>query len=421
MIETIESARARATSGGVPTAGKKRAAFVITGGLLVLGGVWWASRGGAAPKSPPGGARGSGSPAVPVVAVPAERRDLPVYLDGLGTITAFNTVTVKTRVDGQIVQVAFREGQEVKKGDLLLVVDPRPFEVLLDQAQASLARDQAQLADARLNLERDQDLSVQGILPQQQMDSQRALVQQLQAATQVDQAQIENARLQLAYCRITAPVGGRAGLRLVDEGNVVRAADQNGLLVITQLEPITAVFTLPEDSLPTVARHMTGDPLPVEAWSRDNANRLATGRLLTIDNQIDVSTGTARLKAAFDNKDRALWPNQFVNVRLLLEVRKEQTLVPSAAVQRGSQGVFAYVVKPDQTIEVRPLKVGLTKGGARFPSCATSPATSSTTASSPPWSSTATPPPGWGCPSKRSTTPSTTPSANGRWRPSIWR
>jgi len=363
MIETTESARARALSGGVPTPRKSRTAFVITGGLLVLGAVWWASRGGAAPKSTPGGARGSGSPTVPVVAVPAERRDLPVYLDGLGTITAFNTVTVKTRVDGQIVQVAFREGQEVKKGDLLVVVDPRPFEVLLDQAQASIARDQAQLADARLNLERDKDLSAQGILPQQQMDSQRALVQQLEAATQVDQAQIENARLQLAYCRITAPVGGRVGLRLVDEGNVVRAADQNGLLVITQLEPITAVFTLPEDSLPTVARHMTGDPLPVEAWSRDGRTRLATGRLVTIDNQIDVSTGTARLKAAFDNKDRGLWPNQFVNVRLLVEVRRDQTLVPSAAVQRGSQGVFAYVVKPDQTIEVRPLKVGLTEGG----------------------------------------------------------
>jgi len=363
MIETTEPAQSRALGGGVSTAGKSRTALLITGGLLVLGGVWWASRGGAAPKSPPGGARGSGSPAVPVVAVPAERRDLPVYLDGLGTITAFNTVTIKTRVDGQIVQVAFREGQEVQKGDLLVVVDPRPFEVQLDQAQANAARDQAQLADARLNLERDKDLSAQGILPQQQMDSQRALVQQLEAATKVDQAQIENARLQLAYCRITAPVAGRVGLRLVDEGNVVRAADQTGLLVITQLEPITAVFTLPEDNLPAVARHLTGEPLPVEAWSRDNRTRLATGRLLTIDNQIDVSTGTARLKAAFDNKDRSLWPNQFVNVRLLVEVRKEQTLVPSAAVQRGSQGVFAYVVKPDLTIEVRPLKVGLTEGG----------------------------------------------------------
>ncbi len=362
MSETTESARAGALRGGT-TARKSRAGLLITAGLLVLGAVWWASRGGAAPKSPPGGARGAGPPSVPVVAVPAERRDLPVYLNGLGTITAFNTVTIRTRVDGQIVQVAFRGGQEVGRGDLLVVVDPRPFEVLLAQAEANRARDLAQLSDARLNLERDKDLLAQGILPQQQMDSQRALVQQLDAATQVDHAQIESARLQLTYCRITAPVSGRVGLRLVDVGNVVRSADQTSLLVITQLEPITAVFTLPEDNLPAVARHMTGDPLVVEAWSRDDRARMATGRLVTIDNQIDVSTGTFRLKAAFDNKDRALWPNQFVNVRLLVEVRKAQTLVPSAAVQRGSTGVFAYVVKPDQTIEVRPLKVGLTEAG----------------------------------------------------------
>ena len=363
MSDATESAPAGALPGGVPTVRKSRAGLFVTAGLLALGAVWWASHGGAAPKGPPGVGRGSGPASVPVAAVPAERRDLPVYLDGLGTITAFNTVTVKTRVDGQIVQVAFREGQEVKRGDLLVVVDPRPFEVQLAQAEANRARDEAQLSDARLNLERDKDLSVQGILPQQQMDSQRALVQQLQAATQVDQAQIDNARLQLTYCRITAPVSGRVGLRLVDEGNVVRAADQTGLLVITQLEPITAVFTLPEDSLPVVARHMTGEPLAVEAWSRDDRTRLATGRLVTIDNQIDVTTGTARLKATFDNKDRTLWPNQFVNVRLLVEVKKAQTLVPSAAVQRGSTGVFAYVVKPDQTIEVRPLKVGLTEAG----------------------------------------------------------
>ncbi len=305
MSET--TARTGAVRGGVTTARKGRAGLLIAAGLLVLGAVWWASRGGAAPKSPPGGARGAGPSSVPVVAVPAERRDLPVYLNGLGTITAFNTVIIRTPVDGQIVQVAFREGQEVRRGDLLVVVDPRPFEVLLAQAEANRARDLAQLSDARLNLERDKDLLAQGILPQQQMDSQRALVQQLEAATQVDHAQIESARLQLTYCRITAPVSGRVGLRLLDEGNVVRSADQTGLLVITQLEPITAVFTLPEDNLPAVARHMTGNPLVVEAWSRDDRTRMAIGHLVTIDNQIDVSTGTFRLKAAFDNKDRALW------------------------------------------------------------------------------------------------------------------
>jgi multidrug efflux system membrane fusion protein len=298
-----------------------------------------------------------------VAVATAERRDVPVYLAGLGTVTAFNTVTVKSRVDGQIVQVAYREGQEVRRGDLLIEIDPRPFEVQLSQARANLARDQAQLTDARLNLQRDQDLSKEGVLPQQQLDSQRALTQQIDGAIQADQAAIDNASLQLNYCRITAPVDGRVGLRLIDVGNVVRAADSNGLLVITQLEPITVVFTLPEDSLPTVARHMKASPLPVEAWSRDDRTRLADGRLLTIDNQIDPSTGTGRLKAVFDNKDRALWPNQFVNARLLLETKKDQTVVPAAAVQRGSQGPFAYVVTPDHTVEVRPLKVGISHAG----------------------------------------------------------
>ncbi|HXB54763.1 MAG TPA: MdtA/MuxA family multidrug efflux RND transporter periplasmic adaptor subunit [Vicinamibacteria bacterium] len=341
---------------------RKRIGLAIIGGALLLGLLWLGLRGGD-PGKAGGGAKGPGPAAVPVIVASAERRDVPVYLAGLGTITAFNTVTVRTRVDGQIVQVAFREGQEVHKGDLLLVIDPRPFEVQLSQAQAALARDQAQLADARLNLERDRDLLAQGILPQQQMDSQRALVQQLEGSGQVDQSQIDNARLQLIYCRITAPVGGRVGLRLVDEGNVVRAADTNGLLVITQLEPITVLFTLPEDSLPAVARHMKDGPLPVDAYSRDDQTKLASGNLLTIDNQIDSSTGTGRLKAVFENRDRTLWPNQFVNVRLLLEVRKAQVVVPAAAVQRGSQGVFAYVVKPDKTIEVHLLKVGLTQGG----------------------------------------------------------
>ena len=362
MNDAGESARAETVAASPAVAKpRKRIGLAVVGGALLLGLLWLGLRGADSGKA--GGAKGPSPAAVPVIVASAERRDVPVYLAGLGTITAFNTVTVRTRVDGQIVQVAFREGQEVHKGDLLVVIDPRPFEVQLSQAQASLARDQAQLADARLNLERDRDLLAQGILPQQQMDSQRALVQQLEAATQVDQAQIDNARLQLTYCRITAPVSGRVGLRLVDEGNVVRAADANGLLVITQLEPITVLFTLPEDSLPAVARHMKDGTLPVDACSRDDQTKLASGNLLTIDNQIDSSTGTGRLKAVFENRDRTLWPNQFVNVRLLLEVKKAQTVVPAAAVQRGSQGVFAYVVKPDKTVEVRLLKVGLTQGG----------------------------------------------------------
>jgi multidrug efflux system membrane fusion protein len=360
MNDAGESARTDRATVSPAAKPRRRIGLAVIGGVLLLGLLWLGLRGADPGKA--GAAKGPG-PAIPVIVASAERRDVPVYLTGLGTITAFNTVTVRTRVDGQIVQVAFREGQEVNKGDLLLVIDPRPFEVQLSQAQASLARDQAQLADARLNLERDRDLLAQGILPQQQMDSQRALVQQLEASAQVDQSQIDNARLQLTYCRITAPVGGRVGLRLVDEGNVVRAADLNGLLVITQLEPITVLFTLPEDSLPAVARRMKDGSLPVEAYSRDDQTKLASGSLLTIDNQIDSSTGTGRLKAVFENRDRTLWPNQFVNVRLLLEVKKAQIVVPAAAVQRGSQGVFAYVVKPDKTIEVHLLTVGLTQGG----------------------------------------------------------
>jgi multidrug efflux system membrane fusion protein len=341
---------------------KRRAVWVLGGLAILLAGAWgtWSSKKGSATAD---GTRKAASLAVPVAVASAEKRDLPVYLSGLGTITAFNTVTVRSRVDGQIVQVAFREGQDVHQGDLLVVIDPRPYEVQLAQAQANLAKDEAQLTDAQLILDRDKDLLNQGILPVQQVDSQRALVHQVEAATQADRAQIDNARLQVTYSRITAPVSGRVGLRLVDQGNVVRAADQTGLLVITELEPITMLFTLPEDSLSLVSRRLKADPLPVEAWSRDDQTKLATGRLLTIDNQIDAATGTGKLKAVFENKDRTLWPNQFVNARLLVEVRKGQTLVPSAAVQRGSTGVFAYVVKPDKTIEVRPLKVGLSQSG----------------------------------------------------------
>lgn len=342
---------------------KNRLGLVVAGVALILCAGWLLARGRTTPAAAGGRAGRGAAPVVPVAVAIAERRDLPVYLTGLGTVTAFNTVTVKSRVDGQIMQVAFREGQEVHQGDLLVVIDPRPAEVALQQAQANLSRDAARLSDERRNLDRNNDLFKEGILPQQQYDSQVSLVHQLEAATRADQAQIDNAQLQLAYSRITAPINGRVGLRLVDVGNVVRASDQTGLLVLTEIEPMAIVFSLPEDNLQTVVRSMKGATLPVEAWSRDDRAKLATGTLLTIDNQIDATTGTARLKALFDNKDRALWPNQFVNVRLLVETRKGETMVPSAAVQRGSQGVFAYVVNGDKAIEVRPLKVGLSQGG----------------------------------------------------------
>jgi multidrug efflux system membrane fusion protein len=304
----------------------------------------------------------AGPPAIPVGVATAERRDVPVFQEGLGSVQASNTVSLKSRVDGQIVQIAFREGQTVKQGDLLIVIDPRPYQVQLDQAQAALARDQAQLKNAQLDYERYQNLSKEGVIAQQQFDAQKALVGQLEGTVQSDQAAIDNAKLQLTYTRITSPVSGRIGLRLVDIGNMVHASDTNPLLVVTQLQPIAVVFTLPEDVLPNVAKHMRSGTLQVDAYSRDDTTKLATGKLLTIDNQIDQTTGTGKLKALFDNSDNALWPNQFVNAHLLLETRKGITVVPAASIQRGPQGgTYTYLVKPDKTIEVRQVKVAFTQ------------------------------------------------------------
>jgi membrane fusion protein, multidrug efflux system len=317
---------------------------------------------GCSAGSKPNTARASTQMAVPVAVATAERRDVPVYLKGLGSVTASNTVSVKSRVDGQLAQVNFKEGQHVNKGDLLAVIDPRPYQVALDQAQANLFRDQAQLKDARLNYERFKSLlDESGAMSRQQVDTQRAAAEQLEGAVRADQAQIDNAKLNLLYSHITAPIGGRIGLRLVDVGNMVHASDTNPLLVITQLQPIAVLFTLPEDSLLSVSQHMHQGTLPVEAYSRDDQTRLATGKLLTIDNQIDQTTGTGRLKAMFDNPDDALWPNQFVNVRLLLETHKGSITIPSVAVQNGPDGSYVFTVKPDKTVAVNPVTVSFTQ------------------------------------------------------------
>jgi len=319
-----------------------------------------ASSCGGDPK--PGLARASVVPIVPVSVATAERHNVPYYLTGLGSVNAYYTVSVKSRVDGELMQVNFKEGQNVQKGELLAVIDPRPYQVALEQAQAALFRDQAQLRDAKLNFERFKGLlQSSGAMSQQQVDTQGATVDQLDGTVRNDQAAIDSAKLNLVYCHITSPVTGRIGLRLVDPGNIVHATDTNALFVITQLQPIAVIFTLPEDSLPAVAPEMAKGTLEVDAYSRDDQNKLASGKLLTIDNQIDQTTGTARLKAVFDNKDNALWPNQFVNTRLLLNVRKNSTTIPAAAIQRGPQGTYVFAVKSDNTVEVRAVTVAFTQ------------------------------------------------------------
>jgi membrane fusion protein, multidrug efflux system len=307
-------------------------------------------------------AQAAGLRAVSVAIAPVQKQDVPVYLTGLGAVTAFNTANIKSRVDGQIMKVNFQEGQNVKEGDSLIEIDARPYQAQLDQMQAQLFRDQAQLRDAKLNLDRYTTLIPSGSIAQQQVDTQKALADQLEGTVRTDQAMIETAKLNIVYCHITAPFSGRVGLRQVDPGNIIHATDTNPMLILTQLQPIAVIFTLPEDVLPNVSKHMQQRTLEVDAFSRDDQTKLATGQLQTIDNEIDPTTGTAKLKAVFSNTDNQLWPNQFVNANLLLETRKNSTVVPTAAIQRGPQGTFVYAVNADKTVQDKAVTVSLTQG-----------------------------------------------------------
>jgi multidrug efflux system membrane fusion protein len=318
-----------------------------------------------------------GPRSLPVVAATARRGDMPVYLQGLGTVTAFNSVTVKPRVDGQLISVNFREGQEVQQGDLLAVLDPRPFQVVLDQAngnlaqaKGTLAKDEAALRDAQANYVRDQELFKSQIIAQQQLDTQLASADQVRGSIEADKAAIEAAqatinaaKLNLVYTRVTAPIGGRIGLRQVDSGNIVHSTDVNGLALIAQLQPIAVLFTIPEDQLqPVLEKLRQGAKLRADAYDRDETKKLGEGTLLTVDNTIDSTTGTSKLKAVFPNADHALFPNQFVNIKLWLDTKFGAVIVPLVAIQRGPSGTFVYLVGDDSKVVVRAVKLGLTEG-----------------------------------------------------------
>src|SRR5579863_6970462 len=347
---------------------KKRGLIWVVFLLIVAGvagyAVWRASQ--PAPVRPQGGGggggrRGAGLGPVPVVVSKVARSSIPVYLNGLGNVTAFYTVTVKSRVDGQIMKVDFNEGDLVHEGQLLIEIDPRPYQVQLEMAEGTLARDQALLNNSKLDLQRYQTLLAQDAIPKQQLDTQTALVAQYEGNIKQDTANIDSAKLNLTYAKVVAPITGVVGLRQVDPGNIVHASDTTGMIVITQLQPIAVLFTIPEDSLPQVTQKLrAGAHLPVDAYNRDNSKKLASGMLVTLDNQIDNTTGTSKLKAVFPNTDNSLFPQQFVNIRLLVDTLSNQMTVPNVAVQNGQQGTFVYVVDDDSKVHLKTVKVGTT-------------------------------------------------------------
>jgi multidrug efflux system membrane fusion protein len=357
----------KAPQSAVPPPKRKHTGWLWLVVALAIGGLAWYLHVNAPAAGTTGGAKkGKGKGAggdVPVSVAKTRRGNIPVYLDGLGTVTAYYTVSVHTRVDGQIMSMPVQEGDFVKKDDLIAQIDPRPYDVMREQAEGAMARDQALLANAKVDLQRYQTLLAQEAIPKQQLDTQVALVAQYEGNIKTDQANIDNAILQETYAKVTAPISGRIGLRQVDPGNIVHAADANGLVIITQLQPIAVLFTIPEDNLPQVMKKLrAGAIMPVDAFNRDKTEKLDSGKLLTVDNTIDSTTGTSKLKAVFDNSKNELFPNQFVNVRLLVDTMQNQVIAPEVAIQQGSAGPFVVVVGDNAKVSIRQVQVGIVEG-----------------------------------------------------------
>jgi membrane fusion protein, multidrug efflux system len=367
MANTENAGRPPGIPGSAPVpSGRRRFPLlaIIIVLVLILGGVivWRLVTQSSASKSQSASARGGGGGPVPVIIGTVAQKNVPVYLDGIGTVQAFNTVTVRSRVDGQLLKLGFDEGQDVKSGDLIAQIDPAPYRTVLEQAEGKKSQDEAQLKLLEVELRRNMVLFTNKIVSQDVIDTNEATIKQITALVQSDQASVDNAQVNLNYTTIKSPIDGRTGIRQVDVGNIIRSSDTNGLVVVTQLKPISISFTLPEQNLGDVQEHFSVEPMTVLAVGRDNKTVIDEGKLSVVDNQIDPTTGTIRLKATFPNPNLRLWPGQFANTRLLLTIRSNAVVVPASVVQRGPEGAYAFVAQDDMSVQMRPLKVAFVEG-----------------------------------------------------------